>query len=61
MYKPKYKPKKTAKNCRNCSYRKDDNDRKIGWCYKFKITISDNTNARLCKGFKNKHEKRKSN
>lgn len=47
-----YKLKPTTRNCRNCKhYRKQ----KYGYCTRFKISVSDVTNARLCKGFENKN------
>ena len=56
----RYTLKPGTKNCRNCSYYKKQGDplmyeRKCGICNQFGITITDATNAKLCKAFKNKN------
>lgn len=56
----RYSLKPETTNCRNCIHykRRGDpllNEHKYGRCNAFGILISDCTNARLCKSFKNKH------
>ena len=56
----RYSLKPETKNCRNCTHYKQRGDplkyeHKYGRCNAYGILISDCTNARLCKSFKNKH------
>lgn len=49
----RYPLKTSTKNCRNCmSY-------KHGFCKEFKISITDTTNAKVCKAFAGKHKSSK--
>lgn len=60
----RYQLKPETKNCKNCVYYQNRTDpltgkKKYGWCKQFKISISDATNAKYCKGFRNKHSGQK--
>ena len=59
----RYSLKPETKNCRNCNcykLRGDPllNERKSGYCCEFEMLITDCTNAKVCKAFKNRHCKK---
>lgn len=56
-----YQLKPETANCKNCVHWKRQGDPvkyewKFGYCRKFGIRITDVTNARRCKAFKNKNQ-----
>ena len=49
------KLKKTTKNCRNCKYLKSNEFTNKTYCNKFKMSVTDCNNAKVCKEYHNKH------